>query len=185
RASFRIPALHDEVVSLHVPESLKMLKEDVLDSQVRDRDEADPPDLPGVLGLGGERLNEEDEGKRRSERSANARHAAIDAGRLSTAVILFRPSILRKQPRMLPSSEATTLPSSIRSAQACQPADDRDRPSVNDHRSGRSRRRNQWVRRVAQESPMDGRVANSARRRLPVMPWKAWGAAGAMAGAAF
>jgi len=105
-----------------------MLKENVLDSQVRDRDEADPPDLPGVLGLGGERLNEEDEGKRRSERSANARHATIDAGRLSTAAILFRPSILRKPPRMLRSWEATTLPSSIRSAAREGGAGRLDRP---------------------------------------------------------
>src|SRR5262249_30533156 len=94
RRALRIPPLDDWALTLHVPELPEMLKEDVLDLQVRDRDEADPPDLACSLRLGGERLNEEDERKRRSERSAHAPHAATDVCRSTTAIFRQR-SVVR------------------------------------------------------------------------------------------
>src|SRR5262249_58052870 len=78
RAALRVPTLHDEVSSLYISKFLEVLKEDVFDLQVRNRDQAHPPDLARLLRLGDERLNEEAQGKRRADRSANARHAPTD-----------------------------------------------------------------------------------------------------------
>jgi hypothetical protein len=66
RAAFGVPALHDEVLPLDVAELTEMLKEALLDPQVGDRDEADPPDLSRVLSLGDDHLDEEAEGHDRS-----------------------------------------------------------------------------------------------------------------------
>jgi hypothetical protein len=63
RASVGVPTLHDEVLSLHVPEFPELLKEGFIDRHGRDGNKADPPYLRRLLRLGGERRGEEAEGE--------------------------------------------------------------------------------------------------------------------------
>src|SRR5262245_12856845 len=58
RQAFRVPTLHEEILSLDVPEVSELLKEAFLNPHGRHGDEADSPYLLGLLCFGDEGLND-------------------------------------------------------------------------------------------------------------------------------